>query len=126
MIDESKPVEPLPQIEFTLEPGAGEAFTVGKGANLFLGSNATIIGSCAGACRHERNPHRSERRWHAALRSRAAGADSGRLCQPADRSRVPLLDPETEQWNLVLLNAITAAKDSVDGGVDQAAACWRK
>ncbi len=87
-IDESKPAEPLPQIEFTLKPGAGEAFTVEKGASLFLGSNAAIVGSCAGTCRHEGNPHRPERRWNAALRSRATGADPCGLCELTDRRRV--------------------------------------
>ena len=41
-IDESKPVATLPQIGFTLHPGAGEAFTVEKGASLFVGANAAI------------------------------------------------------------------------------------
>ncbi len=38
-IEENKPVEPLPQVAFTLKPGAGEAFTVEKGANLFIGAD---------------------------------------------------------------------------------------
>jgi hypothetical protein len=110
-IDESKPAEPLPQIEFTLKPGAGEAFTVERGANLFPRSNVTIT---------DLAPELSGMKG-----IRIVPNDGGTLhfdlAQPAQilvgfagngSKQSSLLDPETEQWNLLLLNAISAAKIS--------------
>jgi len=108
-IDQSKPAEPLPQIEFTLKLGAGEAFTVEKGASLFLGSNATIT---------DLAPELSGMKGIRIVPSQG-GTLHFDLAQPAQilvgfaangSKQVSLLDPETEQWNLVLLNAISAAK----------------
>jgi hypothetical protein len=108
-IDETKPTEPLPQIEFTLKLGAGEAFTVEKGASLFLGSNATIT---------DLAPELSGMKGIRIVPSQG-GTLHFDLAQPAQilvgfaangSKQVSLLDPETEQWNLVLLNAISAAK----------------
>jgi hypothetical protein len=113
-IDESKPpenakVERLLQIGFTLKPGAGEAFTVDKGANLFVGANVAIS---------DLAPELAGMRG-----IRIAPSEGGTLhfdlAQPAQilvgfvsnsSKKNSMLDPETEQWNLVLLNAITAPK----------------
>jgi hypothetical protein len=108
-IDESKPVERLQQIGFTLKPGAGEAFTVEKGASLFVGANAPI-GDLAPEL--------------AGMKGiRIAPSEGGTLrfdlAEPAQilvgfvsngSKKSSVLDPETEQWNLVLLNAIAAPK----------------
>jgi len=113
-IDESKPpvndnVARLQQIAFTLKPGAGEAFTVDKGANLFVGANAAIS---------DLAPELAGMKG-----IRIAPSEGGTLhfdlAEPAQilvgfvsnaSKKNSVLDPETEQWNLVLLNAITAPK----------------
>lgn len=108
-IDESKPVATLPQIGFTLQPGAGEAFTVEKGADLFVGGNAAISDVA---------------RELAGMKGiRISPSEGGTLrfdlAEPAQilvgfvsnaSKKNSVLDPETEQWNLVLLSAITAPK----------------
>jgi len=117
-IDENKPVEPLPQIAFTLKPGAGEAFTVEKGADLFAGANAGIS---------ELAPELSGMKG-----IRISPSEGGTLrfvlAEPAQilvgfvsnsSRKNTVLDPESEQWNLVLLNAIAASKVS-------AMAVWAK
>jgi len=108
-IDENKPVEPLPQIAFTLKPGAGETFTVEKGANLFVGTNAAI-----GDLAPELNGMKGIR-----IAPSEGGTLHFDLAEPAQilvglvgnaSKKNSVLDPETEQWNLVLLNAIAAPK----------------
>jgi hypothetical protein len=108
-IDENEPIAPFPQVSFTLEPGNGEAFTVEKGANLFIGSSAAITGLAPEL---------------AGMKGiRIAPAQGGtlrfNLAQPAQilvgftgntSRRGSVLDPETEQWNLLLLNAVAAPK----------------
>jgi hypothetical protein len=108
-VEENKPMETLPQVGFTLKPGAGETFTVEKGAVLFVGSNATIA---------DLAPELSGLKG-----IRIAPSEGGTLhfdlAQPAQilvgfasnaTGKNSVLDPETEQWNLVLLNALSAAK----------------
>jgi hypothetical protein len=107
--NENKPAETLPQVAFKLMPGAGEAFTVEKGASLFEGSSTTIS---------ELAPDLTEMKG-----IRTAPGEGGTLRfdleKPAQilvgfvsnaSRKNSVLDPETEQWNLVLLNAVTAAK----------------
>ncbi|HKN23025.1 MAG TPA: hypothetical protein VJX73_16485 [Terracidiphilus sp.] len=108
-IDESKPVEMLPQIGFTLKPGAGETFTVEKGANLFVGANVAISDlapELAGMKGIRISPGEG-------------GTLHFDLAQPAQilvgfvnnaSKKNSVLDPETEQWNLVMLNAIATSK----------------
>jgi hypothetical protein len=108
-IEENKLVETLPQIAFTLQPGAGEAFTVEKGATLFAGANAAISDlapELAGMKGIRTSPGEG-------------GTLHFNLAEPAQilvgfasnaSKKYSVLDPETEQWNLVLLNAIAAPK----------------
>lgn len=100
---------PLPQVAFTLLPGAGEAFTVAQGERLFAGRGVTIH-----ALAPELNGLRGIR-----IDPREGGTLRVKLDKPAqilvgfvrDASRKDsVLDPETEQWNLVMLNAVTAGK----------------
>ncbi len=105
---------PLPQVEFTLRADAGEAtpvepFTVEPGAKLFADRGVTIT-----ALAPELKGLRGIR-----IASRAGGTLRVKLAHPAqilvgfvkDASRKgSVLDPETEQWNLVMLNAVTAGK----------------
>jgi hypothetical protein len=113
-IDENKPpenakVERLPQIAFTLKPGAGEAFTVEKGANLFVDANGTISDLAP-----ELVGMKGIR-----ISPSEGGTLHFDLAEPAQilvgfvsnaSKKNSVLDPETEQWNLVLLNAISAPK----------------
>ncbi|MGB6745805.1 MAG: hypothetical protein WBE38_19305 [Terracidiphilus sp.] len=108
-IEDNKPAEPLPQVGFTLQPGAGEVFTVEKGASLFAGSNATITDlapELAGMQGIRISP-RDGGTLHFNLAHDAqilVGFVSG------SSKKNSVLDPETEQWNLVLLNAVSATK----------------
>jgi hypothetical protein len=108
-IEENKPVEPLPQVSFTLKPGAGETFTVENGANLFIGGGTPIT---------DLAPELVGMKG-----IRIAPSEGGTLhfdlAQPAQilvgfvsnaSKKNSVLDPETEQWNLVLLNAVAAPK----------------
>jgi hypothetical protein len=108
-IEENKPVEPLPQVAFTLKPGAGEAFTVEKGANLFIGAGAAIA---------ELAPELAGMKG-IRISPRDGGTLHFDLAQPAQvlvgfgsntSKKYSVLDPETEQWNLLLLNAVAAPK----------------
>jgi hypothetical protein len=99
----------LPEVGFTLKPGAGEGFTVEKGANLFVGSNAAI-----GEVAPELDGLKGIR-----IAPSEGGTLRFNLAQPAQilvgfasnaAKKDSVLDPETEQWNLVLLNALTAGK----------------
>jgi hypothetical protein len=108
-IDENKPVERLQQIGFTLKPGAGEAFAVEKGANLFVGANGAISDLAP-----ELVGMKGIR-----ISPSEGGTLHFDLAEPAQilvgfvsnaSKKNSVLDPETEQWNLVLLNAISAPK----------------
>lgn len=106
---ERKLPETLPQVGFKMMPGSGEAFTVEKGASVFKGSGAAIS---------ELAPEVAGMKG-----IRIAPSEGGTLRfdleKPAQilvgfasnaSKKNSVLDPETEQWNLVLLNAVTAAK----------------
>jgi hypothetical protein len=106
---ENKPVETLPQVGFTLQEGAGETFTVEKGANLFAGAGVAIS---------ELAPELNGMKGIRMMPSEG-GTLHFDLDKPAQilvgfvnnsSKRNSVLDPETEQWNLVLLNALTAPK----------------
>jgi hypothetical protein len=108
-IEENKPAGPLPQVAFTLQPGAGEEFSVEKGANLFEGAKGTISDlapELAGMKGIRIDPGEDQ-----TLRFNLAEPAQilvGFVSNSSKRDSV--LDPETEQWNLVLLNAIAAPK----------------
>ena len=100
---------PLPQVAFTLLPGAGEAFTVAQGAAVFADRGVTISNLAP-----ELNGLRGIR-----IASREGGTLRVKLDKPAQIlvgfvqdawRRDSVLDPETEQWNLVMLNAVAAGK----------------
>jgi len=106
---ESKPAQPLPQVGFTLQPGAGEAFTVETDAKLFTGANLAIS-----TLAPELNGMKGIR-----ISPSEGGTLRFDLAQPAQilvgfvsngSKKDSVLDPETEQWNLVLLNALAAGK----------------
>ncbi len=108
-IEENKAAEPLPQVAFTLQPGAGQSFTVEKGASLFVGGKVAISDLAP-----ELNGMKGIR-----IAPNEGGPMRFNLAAPAqilvgfasDASKSSsMLDPETEQWNLVLLNAVGARK----------------
>jgi hypothetical protein len=107
--EESKPAETLEQVGFTLRPGVGEEFHVEKGASLFEGTN-TAISVLA--------PELTGMKG-----IRIAPSEGGTLRFNLDKpaqilvgfvsnssKKESVLDPETEQWNLVLLDAVTAPR----------------
>ena len=108
-IVDNKPAPPLPQVAFTLRPGAGEVFTVEKGAHLFLGAQAAIgdlAPELAGLKGIRISPGEG-----GTLRFDLARPAQILVGFAANSSKnASVLDPETEQWNLVLLNAIAAPK----------------
>lgn len=108
-VEQSQHVQPLPQVAFTLEPGAGEVFAVEKGANLFAGSTAAIS---------ELAPELTGMKG-IRIQPSEGGTLRFSLAQPAQilvgfvgnaSKKNSVLDPETEQWNLALLNAVAAPK----------------
>ncbi len=108
-INETKAVGPLPQVAFTLLPGAGEVFAAEKGAKLFVNGTATMSDMApelAGMKGIRISPE-------------AGGVLHFELSKPAQilvgfqknaSKKNSVLDPETEQWNLLLLNAVSVAK----------------
>jgi hypothetical protein len=108
-IDQSKPADALPQIGFTLKPGAGESFTVAKGANLFAGGGAVVdeLAPELDGIKGIRIAPSEGGTLHFDL-EKPAQILVGFVSNASKKNSV--LDPETEQWNLVLLNAVTAAK----------------
>jgi hypothetical protein len=101
--------QPFPQVDFTLKPGPGEEFTVEKGAQLFKGAGPQIS-----ALDPQLEGLRGIR-----INPRQGGALDFTLAQPAQillgyqpngAGKSSVLDPATEQWNLLLLNAISAPK----------------
>jgi hypothetical protein len=99
----------LPRVAFTLKPGAGEVFTVEKGAKLFSDGDLTITDAAPELIG-----------MHGIRISPTAGGTLHiDLSKPAQilvgfqrngAKKNSVLDPETEQWNLLLLNAVTAAR----------------
>jgi hypothetical protein len=101
--------KPFPQVGFTLKPGAGEAFTVEKGAQLFQGRGPAISGvapELVGMRGIRISPHQG-----GTLDFTLARPAQILLGYQANASKEnSVLDPETEQWNLLLLNAVSAPK----------------
>ncbi len=108
-ITEASAAKTLPQVAFHLLPGAGEEFTVAKGAGLFAGSAETIS---------QLAPELSGMKG-----IRIAPAQGGtlrfNLAQSAQilvgftrgaSRKNSVLDPDTEQWNLVLLHAVQSPR----------------
>jgi hypothetical protein len=101
--------EQLPQVAFTLKPGAGELFTVEKGAALFMNGGPAIS-----AVAPELAGMKGIR-----IAPSEGGTLHFELAAPAQilvgfvknaSRKNSVLDPETEQWNLLLVNAVSAAK----------------
>ena len=106
---EAKSSGPLPQIAFTLKPGAGEAFTVSKDAKLYTDAPTTIT-SVAPEIDGLKGIRISPTEGGILRFDLAKPAQIlvGFLKSTSKKSSV--LDPETEQWNLILLNALSATK----------------
>ncbi len=99
--------KPFPQVAFTLKPGAGEIFTVEKGAQLFEGGGPAITSLAP----------ELEGMHGIRISPRQGGTLDFTLSKPAQillgyqaGGKSSVLDPETEQWNLLLLNALSTRK----------------
>ncbi len=108
-ITEKDAATTLPQVAFQLLPGAGEEFTVAKGAGLFAGSPEAIS---------ELAPELSGMKG-IRIAPEQGGTLRFTLAKPAQvlvgftraaSRRNSVLDPDTEQWNLVLLHAVVAPR----------------
>ena len=98
--------KPLPQVAFTLEPGAGEKFTVTQGAQLFTGSGATIA-DLAPELEGMEGIRIAPRQGGTLRFSLSAPAQILVGFAAGSSKNSSVLDPETEQWNLLLLNAVS-------------------
>ncbi len=108
-IHETSSNKPFPQVAFTLKPGPGEEFAVEKGAQLFKDGGPEIS---------DLDP-RLTGLHGIRIAPRQGGALEFTLAEPAQillgyqpngSGKNSILDPETEQWNLLLLNAVSAPK----------------
>jgi len=108
-IAQPETAETLPQVAFTLEAGAGETFTLAKGVALFAGAGVAIDSLAP-----ELNGMQGIR-----IAPDEGGTLHFHLAHDAQilvgftrstSKKDSALDPEAEQWNLVLLNAVTASK----------------
>jgi len=100
----------LPQVGFALKDGAGEVFTVTKGAALFSGGKAVEIGSVAPELEGMKGIRVSPTEGGTLRFSLEKPAQILVGFVKSASKKDSVLDPETEQWNLVLLNAVSAAK----------------
>ena len=101
--------QPLPQVSFTLAPGAGETFTVAEGASLLAGKGlaATALSPRLAGLRGIRIPAHGEHPIHFTL-SKPAQVLVGFLTPKGAN-----MSADTEQWNLFLPDGITAHKEPV-------------
>lgn len=108
-IQQSKTNATLPQVWFTLKPGPGEAFTVEKGAHLFADSTSAIndLAPELAGMKGIRISPATGGTLHFDL-AQDAQVLVGFVSNASKKNSV--LDPETEQWNLLLLNAVNAPK----------------
>lgn len=104
---EPQQVKALPQIPFTLESGAGEKFTVENGAPLFL-DKGTAISGLAPELNGMQGIRIAPKQGGVLRFSLAAPAQVLVGFNAADADKNSVLDPQTEQWNLLLPNALSA------------------
>ena len=109
---ESEKIEPLPQVDFTLQAGAGEKFTVEKGAKLFEDGPVTIA-DLAPELKGMQGIRISPRQGGVLRFNLSAPAQVVVGFSPAGANQDSVLDPQTEQWNLLLLNAVSARGTSM-------------
>jgi hypothetical protein len=100
---------PFPQVAFTLRPGPGEEFSVEKGARLFK-DNGPQISDLDPQLEGLHGIRISPREGGALDFTLAQRAQILLGYQPNGSGKNSVLDPATEQWNLLLLNAISAPK----------------
>jgi len=96
----------LPQVGFTLEPGAGEAFTLDKGAKLYTDSpiSITSLAPEIEGMKGIRVSIKQEAPIHFTLDK------PGLILVGFFKNKGMNVSPATEQWNIVLPNAITMPK----------------
>jgi hypothetical protein len=107
-ISEAKPHQ-LPQVGFTLQSGGGEVFTVAKGANLYSDEDvpiASVVPELDGLKGIRVSTHQ-ETPIHFTL-DKPAQILVG-FFKSNSRKQVNV-SPDTEQWNILLPNAVSEAK----------------
>lgn len=107
-ISEAKPHQ-LPEIGFTLQPGGGEVFTVAKGASLYSDADApitSVVPELDGLKGIRVSTHQ-ETPIHFTL-DKPAQILVG-FFKSNSRKQMNV-SPDTEQWNIVLPNAVSEAK----------------
>jgi hypothetical protein len=108
-IHKAESEKPFPQVAFTLKPGPGEEFTVEKGAQL-LKNGGPEISQLDPQLAGLHGIRIAPRRGGALNFTLAKPAQILLGYQPHGTGKNSILDPETEQWNLLLLNALSAHK----------------
>jgi hypothetical protein len=104
--EQAAQAKPLPQVAFTLAPGAGETFTVETGARLFEDKDATVDDLAPELKGIE--GIRIATRQGGTVRFTLSAPAQILVGFPGGSTQGSALDPETEQWNLLLLNAVVA------------------
>jgi hypothetical protein len=107
-ISEAKPTR-LPQVGFTLHAGGGEVFTVAKGASLYSDQDAPItsVAPELDGLKGIRVSTHQETPIHFTL-DKPAQILVG-FFKSSSRKQVNV-SPDTEQWNILLPNAVSEAK----------------
>ncbi len=101
-------IQPLPQVSFTLTPGTGEQFTVNVGALLSAGSDETItsiapeIAGFTGI--------RIDRRQDGPVRFTLDKPAQVLVAFFKTKGRTGPANSDAENWNLLLLNAVSVSK----------------
>lgn len=108
VISEAKPTR-LPEVGFSLAPGAGEVFTVAKGASLYSDATAPIVSVVPelDGLKGIRVSTKQETPIHFHL-DKPAQILIG-FFKSNSRKQMNV-SPDTEQWNILLPNAVSEAK----------------
>lgn len=107
-ISETKPHQ-LPEVPFTLQPGAGEVFTVAKGASLYSDADVPIasVAPEVDGLKGIRVSAHQETPIHFRLEKPAQILVG--FFKSNSRKQVNV-SPDTEQWNILLPDGVSAAK----------------
>jgi hypothetical protein len=106
----SKSAGPLPQVPFTLEPGAGETFAVGPGHALYSDNSAATITTVAPELNGLTGIRVSTKQSEPLHFTLGAPAQILVGFFKSSSNKALNVSPAAEQWNQVLPNAITASK----------------
>jgi len=106
----TKAAGPLPQVPFTLAPGAGEAFTIAPGQALYSDNPAATISTVVSELNGLKGIRVSTSQTEPLHFNLSAPAQILVGFFKSNSRKTINVSPATEQWNLVLPSAITAPK----------------